>query len=137
VTVIALEGDAIPSSSLASRGTTAVDVWDEATAASALRLALTGVPLTIRATAPRAVLDALYDDLRRITRVDIRTSAGRDDDLADDERALLDMLADGLTVPEAAARLHLSQRTAERRLAEARAKLGAATTIEAIARSRR
>jgi DNA-binding NarL/FixJ family response regulator len=62
---------------------------------------------------------------------------GRDVKSALDEvqRRLLALLACGLSVPEAARRLHLSRRTAERRLAEARVALGAATNAEAVLRA--
>jgi DNA-binding CsgD family transcriptional regulator len=56
--------------------------------------------------------------------------------LDEDQRQLLQLLCEGLSLAEAAERLHLSQRTAERRLAEARAALGAATTAEAVLRAR-
>jgi DNA-binding CsgD family transcriptional regulator len=46
---------------------------------------------------------------------------------------LLDLLIQGRTVTEAAAALGMSRRTANRRLAELRAELGVATTIEATA----
>jgi DNA-binding CsgD family transcriptional regulator len=55
--------------------------------------------------------------------------------LDDAQRELLELLAAGLSVAEAAARSHLSPRTAERRLAEARAALGAATNAEAVVRA--
>jgi DNA-binding CsgD family transcriptional regulator len=53
----------------------------------------------------------------------------------DEQRRLLALLATGLSVREAARRLHLSPRTAERRLAEARAALGARTNAEAVLRA--
>jgi DNA-binding NarL/FixJ family response regulator len=56
--------------------------------------------------------------------------------LDDGQRRLLELLGRGLSVSEAARRLHLSRRTAERRLAEARGALGAATNAEAVARVR-
>jgi DNA-binding CsgD family transcriptional regulator len=52
--------------------------------------------------------------------------------LDDEQRRLLALLGSGLAVREAARRLHLSPRTAERRLAEARAALGARTNSEAV-----
>jgi DNA-binding NarL/FixJ family response regulator len=55
--------------------------------------------------------------------------------LDEEQQQLLSLLAEGLTVREAATRLHLSRRTAERRLAEARAALGAATNAEAVLRA--
>jgi DNA-binding CsgD family transcriptional regulator len=55
--------------------------------------------------------------------------------LDDEQRRLLELLGGGLSVVEAARRLHLSRRTAERRLAEARSILGAATNAEAVLRA--
>ena len=46
---------------------------------------------------------------------------------------LLALLAEGSRLAEAAASLELSQRTAERRLAAARSRLGARTTAQAVA----
>lgn len=56
--------------------------------------------------------------------------------LDDEQRRLLELLGRGLSVVEAARRLHLSRRTAERRLAEARSIVGAATNAEAVLRAR-
>lgn len=55
----------------------------------------------------------------------------------DQQRRLFGLLARGHSVTKAARRLHLSQRTAERRLAEGRAILGATTNAEAVSRLRR
>jgi DNA-binding CsgD family transcriptional regulator len=55
--------------------------------------------------------------------------------LNEEQRRLLGLLARGLSVTEAARALHLSPRTAQRRLAEARASLGAATNAEAVLRA--
>jgi DNA-binding CsgD family transcriptional regulator len=55
--------------------------------------------------------------------------------LDEEQRRLLGLLGRGFSVREAARRLHLSRRTAERRLAEARAALGAATNAEAVLRA--
>jgi DNA-binding NarL/FixJ family response regulator len=52
--------------------------------------------------------------------------------LYDEQRQLLELIGRGLSVTEAGRRLNLSTRTTERRLAEARAALGAATTAEAV-----
>lgn len=56
-------------------------------------------------------------------------AAGR---LTSDQDALLKLLGEGLPIAEAARRLRLSRRTAERRLAEARSALGARTNAQAI-----
>ena len=87
----------------------------------------------MHALAEREVVDRLVDDLRRLGPADHRT--GEPDmgpGLTVDERRLLDRLSDGKTLGEAAAELHLSRRTADRRLAAARQKLGVATTAEAV-----
>jgi DNA-binding NarL/FixJ family response regulator len=55
--------------------------------------------------------------------------------LDDEQRGLLALLGRGLSVTEAATELRLSPRTAERRLSEARAALGAATNAEAVLRA--
>jgi DNA-binding NarL/FixJ family response regulator len=53
------------------------------------------------------------------------------------QRALLALLAEGLTLGEAAWQLGLPRRTADRRLADARRALGTDRTAEAIARAKR
>jgi DNA-binding CsgD family transcriptional regulator len=58
-----------------------------------------------------------------------------DSSLDNEQRRLLGLLARGLSVTEAATQLRLSPRTAERRLSEARAALGAATNAEAVLRA--
>jgi DNA-binding NarL/FixJ family response regulator len=135
VNVVALEGAAIRALAAPPAGVTTVVVQDAASAAAALRLAIQGVPIVIHGTAPRPVLDALYDDLRRIARVEIRTGPADADPLTDEERSLLALLGAGISLGEAAAELHMSPRTADRRLASARRKVGATTTTEAIVRA--
>lgn len=61
----------------------------------------------------------------------VRGMTGRE--LEGDQHRLLELLASGRTVGEAAAALDLAPRTAERRLAAARAALGARTTAQAVA----
>jgi DNA-directed RNA polymerase specialized sigma24 family protein len=53
--------------------------------------------------------------------------ANADSRLHEQQRRLLELLGAGLSVAEAAPQLGVSKRTAERRLTEARARLGAAT----------
>ena len=108
-------------------------VRDAGDAAEALLAAVGGAGLVVHAVAEREVIDRLVDDLRRLGAVDHRTgepAAGPG--LTPDERRLLDALANGRTLGDAAAELHLSRRTADRRLASAREKLGVATTAEAV-----
>ncbi|MGI8755885.1 MAG: helix-turn-helix domain-containing protein [Acidimicrobiales bacterium] len=52
--------------------------------------------------------------------------------LGDEHMRLLDALAAGLSVTAAAESAHLSRRTANRRLAEARSRLGVTTTVAAV-----
>jgi DNA-binding NarL/FixJ family response regulator len=114
------------------------EVADAADAAEALLAAVAGAGLIVHARADRAVVDRLVDDLRRLGPVDHRTAEPNPTPtLTADERRLLDLLADGHTLGQAAADLNLSRRTADRRLASARKKLHAATTAEAIVRHAR
>ncbi|HWJ83006.1 MAG TPA: hypothetical protein VNS55_12280 [Nocardioides sp.] len=120
----------------------ALPVTNEDDAAVALFTAIEGVGLLVDAAdAPRPVVDRLCDDLRRLGHLDHRVSAAGPL-LSDEERALMDLLAGGSSLGAAAAALHLSRRSADRRLAAARAKLGAdasgqAATGQAIASYRR
>jgi DNA-binding CsgD family transcriptional regulator len=80
------------------------------------------------------VIDQLCDDLRRLGELDHRIGERSDagPELSADERALLAQLIAGRSLGEAARALHLSRRTADRRLASARRALGAASTSEAL-----
>ncbi|MBU2665510.1 LuxR family transcriptional regulator [Actinoplanes bogorensis] len=80
---------------------------------------------------------ALLDDLARLGPVHqgVAEPAGTNDTVADlvpEQRALLDRLASGDTIAAAAAAEFLSLRTANRRIAEARALFGVRTTREAV-----
>jgi DNA-binding CsgD family transcriptional regulator len=116
-------------------------VADAADAAKAVLAAVQGVDLVIVATAPREVIDQLCDDLRRLGRLDHRVGPAAPSApavaLGPDERALLGRLIGGASLGEAARALHLSRRTADRRLAAARRALGAATTSEALVLAQR
>lgn len=106
--------------------------------ADALLAAIGGAGLLVEATADRATIDRLVDDLRRLGRVDHRVGVVVQAPALDpDGRALLALLAEGLTLGEAAEQLGLPRRTADRRLAAARRALGATRTAEALARARR
>lgn len=76
---------------------------------------------------------ALIDDLSRLGPV-LRGIDGSDQiaNLIPEQRALLDRLAAGDTIAAAAAAEFLSLRTANRRIAEARALFGVRTTREAV-----
>ncbi|UMG94604.1 hypothetical protein [Nocardioides sp. TF02-7] len=114
----------------------ALAVRDADEAAVALFTAIEGVGLLVDARAERPVIDRLCDDLRRLGHLEHRVAAPGPL-LTDDERALLDLLASGSTLGAAATHLHLSRRSADRRLAAARTKLAADTTGQAIAAYRR
>jgi DNA-binding NarL/FixJ family response regulator len=128
-----VDGWAAAGPGAACRGT----VTDESSARAALAAALSGADLLVEATATIEVVDRLCDDLRRLGTVDHRagepTDSGPLDDLADDEIALLGLLAGGLSLGAAATRLRVSRRTADRRLADAKQRLGARGTAEAVA----
>lgn len=117
---------------LASRRWVCIGAVTDADAAQAATGALArGVGLVV-------AVDLHGDDRRRFaedlaragsaTTPGPRTTLG----LGDEHASLLDALAGGLNVTAAAASVHLSRRTANRRLAEARARLGVTTTVEAV-----
>jgi hypothetical protein len=114
-------------------------VADADTVQLAVLAAARGAGIVAVCDAESALGRALVDDLARLGPV--RQSAGPDaaddgsDPLADlvpEQRALLDRLAAGDTIAAAAAAEFLSLRTANRRIAEARALFGVRTTREAV-----
>jgi DNA-binding NarL/FixJ family response regulator len=112
-------------------------VGSEADAVQALRAAVGGSGVVITATAPRETIDRLLDDLRRLGTVTHITADVRPPTTVNSElRRLLGLLAEGLTLGEAAAELGLSRRTADRRLDAARRALDAERTAEALAKAR-
>ena len=110
-------------------------------AADAVLAALAGAGLIVTTSADRPTVDRLIDDLRHLGRVDHRIVSDSPvagvASLQPEARAILGLLADGLSLGEAADALGLARRTADRRLAEARRALGVERTTEAIARARR
>jgi DNA-binding CsgD family transcriptional regulator len=114
-------------------------VSDSATAGEAVLAAVRGADLVVLAAAPREVIDQLCDDLRRLGDLDHRVGDGgaAGPVLSAEERAVLAQLMAGRSLGEAARALHLSRRTADRRLAAARRTLGAASTSEALVAARR
>lgn len=114
-------------------------VTDATGAAQAVLAAVRGCDLVVLGTGERAVIDQLCDDLRRLGELDHRVGPGGEAGpvLSEDERALLACLMAGQSLGEAARTLHLSRRTADRRVAAARQKLRAATTSEAVIAARR
>ena len=101
----------------------------------AVLAATRGAGIVAIADTATAVGRALVDDLSRLGAVHRGTDAepsGTVTDLIPEQRALLDRLAAGDTIAAAAAAEFLSLRTANRRIAEARALFGVRTTREAV-----
>lgn len=113
-------------------------VATEDDAAEAMLAALAGAGLLVRAAGERTLTDRLLDDLRRLGPVEhVTTEPESRSRLTREELLLLEHLATGGSLGDAAAALHLSRRTADRRLATARAKLGAGSTAEVLVAARR
>jgi DNA-binding CsgD family transcriptional regulator len=112
-------------------------VASEADAVLALRAAIDGAGLVVIVATSRETSDRLIDDLRRLGPVDHVTADVMPAPAVDPEqRRLLALLAEGLTLGEAASELGLSRRTADRRLRSAKHVLGVARTAEALAKAR-
>lgn len=94
----------------------------------ALVAAARGAFLVVEGRVPAELFAPLVDDLRRLGVVEHRSSNGLDAQ----QRRLLTFLGEGLSIGEAAAQLFISRRTADRRLAAARAALGVRTNKEAV-----
>jgi DNA-binding CsgD family transcriptional regulator len=94
----------------------------------ALVAATRGASLVVEGPVPAQLFAPLVEDLRRLGVVEHRCSNG----LAAQQRRILTLLGEGLSVGEAAAQLFISRRTADRRLAAARAVLGVGTNNEAV-----
>lgn len=108
-----------------------------ADASAAVLAAVRGADLVIEARADRQTLDVLYDDLRRLGTLEHVAVPARHGEqlLTGEQQALVDLLVGGSPLGQAARALHISRRTADRRLAAARRALGAATTAEALAKA--
>ncbi len=112
-------------------------VVDDAVAATeAVLAALAGHGLGVHATAPRKVLDLLYEDLQHIGPLELHAA---DDSvehghprLSPDQQELLRLLLAGQTMAAAATRLAMSRRTADRRIAAARRAYGVASTAQLL-----
>lgn len=114
------------------------EIVSAADAAAALLAVVAGAGLVAHVRAERELVDRFCDDLRRFGDVDYRAaSTPRLPHLTSEQRRLIDLLAEGLTLGEAARQLNLSRRTADRRLAEARRAFGVETTAELLVRTAR
>lgn len=117
------------------------EIVDRPGAEDALLAAIAGAGLVIEARTDRQTTDRLVDDLRRLGPVDHRILTAVEDPptetaLSVEARAILGLMAMGLSLADAARALGLARRTADRRLAEARHGLGVSRTAEAVARAR-
>jgi DNA-binding CsgD family transcriptional regulator len=116
-------------------------VETDADAEAALLAAFAGHGLVIETRPGSPIVDRLVDDLRRLGPVDHRVVDSQhvafDDQGDSGARAILGLLAEGLTLGQAAAQLGVSRRTADRRVAAARRALGAERTTEAVALARK
>jgi DNA-binding NarL/FixJ family response regulator len=109
------------------------DVRNSADAAEAVLAVVRGASVVVRAKADRDVIDRLCEDLRHLGPLEHRTGAEPKSPQLDEEgRAIVALLSQGLSLGEAAKRLHISRRTADRRLADVRSALGVRTTAEAL-----
>lgn len=114
-------------------------------AAAAVLAALRGSGVVIGADASEDIVAQLVDDLRRLGPVEVALDGDADASGEDAHRTvgepdetieLLVAAASGRSIPEAARLLHMSRRTAYRRIAECRAKLGVDGIHSAIERLR-
>ena len=94
-----------------------------------LRVIQRGADVVLHVRMPEPDRSAFLDEVRRAAR---RVDTLEPPQLDSLQRELVRHLRHGLSLREAAARLHISGRTADRRLAEIRDLLGVATTSEAL-----
>lgn len=111
-----------------------VDTEDRAVAAVTALSRGAGLAISLAASGPTRL--RLLEDLHRLGDVisPSGSSGSAEVGLDDEQRGLMQALAEGATVTEAAHRMHMSRRTASRRLGEVRQALGVESTAEAVAR---
>ncbi|MGN6696435.1 MAG: LuxR family transcriptional regulator [Aquihabitans sp.] len=113
-----------------------VGTVDADAAPAALEALARGAGLAVHVALQGTTRHRFLDDLHKIS-APVRYEPSSEvavEVLSDAQRDLLDALAHGATVTAAAAALHMSRRTANRVLAEARHHLGATTTADAVRR---
>jgi DNA-binding NarL/FixJ family response regulator len=104
-------------------------------AAHAVLAAVRGARLAVRLSDDARVTAFVIDGLRRVGPLELAASQNENGDrptLSDLERRLLELLAEGNTIAEAAATVGYSRRTIERRLVEVRRRLGVGSNAEAL-----
>jgi len=111
-------------------------VTDRADAEAALLCAVRGSGLVVTVDRERSWAPGFLVDLARLqpdgSARAARPASGTPTPLSAEQCDLLDLLADGHSIAEAARLRFLSLRTANRRVADARAALGVPTTREAV-----
>lgn len=108
-------------------------VTDLEVARQAVAAAARGVGLAVSVELTGDDKRRFLEDLERLGASPAGKASTTADLLDADHGELLAALATGATLTAAAADLHLSRRTAHRRIAEARQRLGVNTTVEAVA----
>jgi DNA-binding NarL/FixJ family response regulator len=135
---IVMSAGAVPSQRDSHRYEIGVHTTDDAEAA--VLAAVQGATVTAYVDGPGHLADLLQSDLRRLGSVEVLRGSVDEPlsepdaaaDLDPQVQALLDLMVDGATLGDAARALHLSRRTADRRLALARRALGVSTTTEVL-----
>jgi DNA-binding CsgD family transcriptional regulator len=102
----------------------------------ALLAALRGFGLVVSVRRADDGAAVFLEDLRRLGPLDIRSSGSEAVRLNPGETRLLGLLAEGTSLSTASRELHLSRRSAYRRLARVRKALGVATVAEAVREAR-
>jgi DNA-binding NarL/FixJ family response regulator len=103
-------------------------------ARAAILAAARGAGLLVAVASSAEVEQQFLEDLGRIGEVRRETeeTAPTRPALTTEQRQLLDLVAEGASIPAAAAELFISVRTAERRIAQIRTALGVRTTAAAV-----
>jgi DNA-binding NarL/FixJ family response regulator len=132
------EGVAVERSWKAGDGVRAGPVQTRADAEAALLAALRGPGIVALLPEDPVLSASFFEDLRRLGPIDVAGDPVDDpfERLEPEQRRLLELLAEGLSLAAAARRLYLSRRTADRRLASARALLGVRSNAEAVVLAR-
>jgi DNA-binding NarL/FixJ family response regulator len=120
-----------PGSQLTAGTVVSMIVAEPGDAQAAVLLAVGGAGLLVRAVAERAVVDDLVEDLSRIGPVSLIDPSVLVR-LDPHTWRLVHAVADGATVGAAARALHMSIRTANRRLTDAREALGAPNRAQLV-----
>lgn len=104
-------------------------------AAAAVLAAARGAGVVAHAGEDGELVERFYEDLCRFGSVEYvspRESTSASSVLDDEQGRLLQLLGEGFRLGDAAHELHISRRTADRRLAAARRALAVSTTAEAV-----